>query len=418
MNPQIFTFNSQTSLSSVFPTVAIYKKYNVFVQLKEVSSARYLIENTLCHADMQRYLTKYANIFVHVNKCNSAMNGNLYNLNDIIRTIDDKGETMRMDADNELNDLKVGITEQETKIYKMTTRMISQRASVEEYEEENETLKTLESQADKLRNDIINGESLEKLSDDIASNISEKIYECLKEDDDISEGLILLPAALQNKALDALLDEIFDDGLGDRCEYLDYSDILEYTVRNDKATDLFLRIRIQELETLTSNNNNNDDSIFEEEEEENDSEWETGSIDEKENPSVSTVSTDLIGPIPKNWQPEDDEPHKINECLTCIDYHYLIQELNEKNKKIQNQKEIIDQQDKQIEEYDEKDDETESNKWRSKYLELMDIYDIENQAKKVAIESLEDDLNQRDETIKKLRKELTLQREKNNENNL
>lgn len=416
MNPQIFTFNSQTSLSSVFPTVAIYKKYNIFIQLKEVSSARYLMENTVCHDDMQKYLIKYANIFVHVNKCNSAMNGNLYNLNDIIRAIDDKSETMRMDADNELNDLKVEITEQQTKIYKMTKQMISQRPSVEEYEEENETLKRLESQADKLRKDIIEGESLEQLSDEIASNLSEKIYECLKEDDDISEGLILLPAAIQNKALDALLDEIFDDGLGYRCEDLDFDDILDYTVRNDKATDLFLRIRIQELETLTSNNNNDEDSVFEEEEEET-SEWETKSIDEKENPSVSS---DLIGPISKDWQPEEeeDEPHKINECKTCIDYHYLIQELNEKNKKIQNQKEIIDQQDKQIEEYDEKDDKIESNEWKAKWLALSDCFDDEIQLKQVKIQDLEEIINEKDETIKKLRKELTLQREKNKENNL
>jgi hypothetical protein len=416
MNPQIFNFCSQISLSSLFPTVAIFKKYNTFIQLKNVSSAKYEIENTVCHDDLCKYLTKYANIYIHVNKCNSAMNGNLYNLSHIIRAIDSKGEDMRIDANYKLNDLKVEITEQQTKIFKMSKQMISLRPTVQEFEEENQYLSLLEKQADDLRELISTGEELEKLSDEIAQNISEKIYECLKEDDDISEGLIMLPGALQNKHLDSLLDEIFDDGLGIRCENLDFDDILEFTVSNDKATDLFLRVRIQELETLTSNNNNEDDSVFDEEEEEN-SEWETQSIDEKENPSVSS---DLIGPIPKDWQPEEEEPHKVDECKHCSDYHVLIQELNEKNKKIQNQKEIIDNQDRQIEDYAEKDYEVDSNinEWKAKWLALSDCFDDEIQLKEVKINDLEEIINERDETIKKLREELTRQREKNKNNNI
>jgi hypothetical protein len=413
MNSTIFNFCSQIPLSSVFPTVAIFKKYNTFIQLKNVSSAKYEIENTVCHDDLTKYLTKYANIYIHVNKCNSAMNGNLYNLSDIIRAIDSKGEDMRIDANYKLNDLKVEITEQQTKIFKMTKQMISLRPTVQEFEEENQSLSLLERQADDLRELISTGEELEHLSDNIAENISEKIYECLKEDDDVSEGLIMLPGALQNKQLDSLLDEIFDDGLGIRCEDLDFDDILEFTVSNDKATDLFLRVRIQELETLTSNNNNEDDSVFDEEEEEN-SEWETQSIDEKENPSVKT---DLIGPIPKDWQPEEEEePHDEDECKHCRDYHILIQELNEKNKKIQNQKEIIDNQDKQIEEYDEIDSDV--SEWKFKYLGLSECFDETINEKQCRIEEMQDEIDERDETIKKLREELTRQREKNKNNNI
>lgn len=411
MNPQVFNFNSETSLSSVFPTVAIYKKYNIFAQLKDVNSAKYKINNTVCHDELSKYLTKYANIYIHVKNTRSVMDGHFYNLNAIINTIDDEGETMRIDADYKLNDLKVEITEQQTKIFKMTTRMISQRATPEEYEEENATLSLLERQADDLRELINKGDELELLSDDIAQNISRKIYECLKEDDEITEGLILFPAVFNDKHLDSQLDKIFDDGLGSDCEYLDYDDILKYAVTDDKATDLCLRIRIQELELLTSNNNNIDNSVFDEEE--TDEEWETASINEKENPSVSTVSTDLIGPIPKNWQPEEDEPHKIDECKTCIDYHYLIQELNEKNKKIQNQKEIIEQQDKQIEEYEEKENNNDSNEWKVKWLALSDCFDDEIELKQVKIQDLEDIIDEKDETIKKLREELTKQRETN-----
>lgn len=417
MNPQIFTFNSQTSLSSLFPTVTIYKKYNIFVQLKNASSAKYEIENTVCHDNLSKYLTKYANIFVHVKNCRSIMDGHFYNLNDIIRAIDSKGEDMRIDANLKLNDLKVELVEQQTKVYKMKHRMISQRPSVEEYEEENAALSLLETQVNDLRELIKTGDELEHLSDDIASNISSNMYDCFKESDEITEGLIMLPASFSNKPLEAQLDEIFDEGLGHKCEYLDYDDILEYAIKNDIATDLCLRIRIQELETLTSNNNDDEDSVFDEEEEET-SEWETESIDEKENPSVSTILTDLVGPIPKNWQPEDDEPLKLNECPTCSDYHILIQELNEKNKKIFNQKEIIDQQDKQIEEYDEKDDETDINDWKVKWIALSDCFDDEIQLKHVKIQDLEEIINEKDETINKLRKELTLQREKNKENNL
>ena len=436
MNPQIFNFCSQTSLSSLFPTVAIFSKYNTFVQLKNVSSAKYEIENTVCHDDLSKYLTRYANIYVHVNKCNSAMNGNFYNLSHIIRAIDSKGEEMRIDADLKLNDLKVEIKEQQTKIFKMRTRMIYQRPTVEEIEEENATLSLLEKQADDLRELIKTGEELEQLSSDIAENISEKIYECFK-DDEASEGLVMYPAYIENKVLGSLLDEIFDDGLGIRCGDLDFDDILEFTLSNDKATDLCLRFRIQELETLTSNNNIDDNEEDDEEKEEEDEEvqwgtlnideedeedededededeWETGSIDEKENPKVSR---DLIGPIPKDWQPEEEEPHKVDECKHCSDYHVLIQELNEKNKKIQNQKEIIDNQDKQIEEYDEKDDDI--NKWKIKYLDLSDSFEDSLNWKQCRIEEMQDEIDERDETIKQLREELTRQREKNKENNI
>jgi hypothetical protein len=342
------------------------------------------------------------------------MNGNFYNLNHIIRAIDSKGEDMRIDANNKLNDLKIEIKEQQAKIFKMTTRMISQRPTVKEYEEENATMNLLETQADDLRELIKTGDELEHLSDNIAQNISEKIYECFK-DDEASEGLIMYPAYIDNKNLSSLLDEIFHDGLGNKCEDLDFSDILEFILSKDKSTDLCLRFRVQELETLTSNNNNEDDSVFDEEEdeEEEEDEWETGSIDEKENPSVSS---DLIGPIPKDWKPEEEEPHDEDECKHCRDYHILIQELNEKNKKIQNQKEIIDNQDKQIEEYDEID--SDISEWKFKYLGLSECFEETVNEKQCRIEEMQDEIDERDETIKKLREELTRQREKNKENNI
>jgi hypothetical protein len=137
-----------------------------------------------------------------------------------------------------------------------------------------------------------------------------------------------------------------------------------------------------------------EDESESESESDEESVWETTSIDENENPDSNEEEETkpngcYVGSIwvpdecPKcGYKPEKcdctsyetdsekDEPEKMDECKKCGEYSYLIQQLKEKDHKITILNDIIERQDKQIEEADEENDSDEEKKWEAEYYGL------------------------------------------------
>ncbi len=291
-----------------------------------------------------------------------------YNLNAITNHLNSEGEQQFNDASNELKEVNRKLELLRNKIYTTQRDILlnNRYYDMNEHKDRDDFLNALENKEEELIKEKDNGSHIENLSDKINNRLSQFIYAVIKEDEDdekIKDDKVLLPYI--SDELKDLFGEIFIDGIGDVNDNCDYSDLMDFKVSDDKATTLYICIRDQKAE---ENILEDDEEEETEEDEGNSWGWEQNSIDENENPDKSDASSESSD---LSDSEDDDEPEKVDECKRCIDYSYLINQMRIKDEKIENLNEIIKIQDKQIEEYEEK----EENKRDISYEELQEEYE-------------------------------------------
>lgn len=234
-----------------------------------------------------------------------------------------------------------------------------------------EEISELEEQEIELRCQYINWEDQNTLIENICINIRKCVYWFFfneNQQKQYTNGTSFIPK-ISNQTID-LLDNIFNQT--DQMETItnkqinqhlcDFEEVNKLCIHHQEQTELGETVELLEATEEEEEENETD----------NESVWETTSINENENPDKSDASSESSDSTDSE---DDEEPLKMDECKKCSDYSYIINQLRVKDEKIKNLEEIIEAQDKQIEEHEEKE---ESDKDMN-YKELEEAYELLNQ---------------------------------------
>ena len=237
-----------------------------------------------------------------------------------------------------------------------------------------EEINELEEQVNELRYKSIEWEDQEQLLEHIQINLRKCIYWSFFNENQQKQypsGLLFIPK-ISNETIE-LLDSIFNQEA--QMETITNRQVDKYITDYEVVNELcqeYQRQRTELGDTIELLEATEEEEEEEESETDNESVWETTSINENENPDKSDATSDSSDSTETE---DDEEPLKMDECKKCGEYSYLIQQLKEKDHKITILNDIIDRQDKQIEEADEENDSDEENDWEAKYNGLKESYD-------------------------------------------
>jgi len=367
------SYNGTVAPSSVFPSIfSKVNTYTIMVQINDASEVRRLVKanDSFNHeSEINDTFPKNHSLFqFYINvEGNDHLNG-FYSFDDLLCDLGkiSEGEYInaRDDYENRESRLESHISlkcqvMKEVKNNDIWTNI--ERVLDDEINE-------LEEQVSELRYLYSQWEDQEQLLEHIQINLRKCIYWTFfneNQQKQYPDGYLFIPK-ISNETIN-LLDAIFNQS--DQMDTITNKQINKHLTdfeTVDKVCEEYNRLRTELGETVELLEATEEDDEESESESDDESVWETASINENENPDKSDASSDTT-----ETEEDEDVPKKVDECQTCIDYHYLLNELRDKDKKIKNLNEIIEAQDKQIEEADDE----EENEWEAQYNGLKEWVD-------------------------------------------
>ena len=244
-----------------------------------------------------------------------------------------------------------------------------------------EQLSEMEAEKNEIQYEKIKWEDQEQLLEHICINLRKCIYWFFFNENQQKQypnGLLFIPK-ISNETIE-LLDSIFNQEA--QMDTITNRQVDKYLTEYETVNELcaeYQRQRTELGDTIELMEATEEEDEDDESETDDESVWETESIDENENPDKSDESSESSDSTESE---DEDEPLKIDECKRCGEYSYLIQQLKEKDHKITILNDIIDRQDKQIEEADDENDSDEENDWEAEYNGLKEwVEDREEEIK-------------------------------------
>lgn len=305
---------------------------------------------------------------------NDHLNG-FYSFDDLLCRLGSISEDEYINARDEYEDIKIKLENHISLKCELMKQIERNDINTTLEKVLNDELYELEEQESEIRNRYIQWEDQETLIENICINLRKCVYWTFfneNQQKQYPDGFLFIPK-ISNQTIE-LLDNIFCQS--DQMDTITNNQInkhlSDYELVNTICEDYNNQIielgeTVELLEATEEEENETDDESV----------WETTSIDENENPDKSDATSESseASSDDDNFSELDDEPLKLDECKTCKNYAYLIEELRQKDKKIANLQEIIRAQDKQIEEHDEENDSDEENEWEAQYNGLKESFD-------------------------------------------
>lgn len=371
MSSRSFSYNGTVAPSSVFPSIfSSVNTYTIMVQINDADEIRRLVKANASFSyenEINDTFPKNHSLFqFYINVEGNNHNNGFYSFDGLLCALGkisekeylsthDDWERTQFRLENHIS-LRSDIIK-EVKRNDIHTNI--ERILDEEISE-------LEEQEIELRCNYINWEDQEQLIENICINLRKCVYWLFfneNQQKQYNNGFLFIPK-ISNDSID-LLENIFNQT--DQMETITNKQINQHITDFETVNELceeYNRQRTVLGETV--------ELLETTEEEEEEDRWETISINENENPDKSDSSSESDD---SSESEDDNEPLKVDECKTCIDYHYLLEEIRNKDKKIKNLEEIIETQDKQIEEADEENDSDEEKKWEAEYYGLEEEHE-------------------------------------------
>jgi hypothetical protein len=380
-------YTGRVAPSLVFPSVfSQVNTYSIMVKINDAPEIRRLVKanDSFNHqSEINNTFPKNCgNLFqFYINVEGLDHNNGFFNFDDLLTGLGKISEIEYITYKDKIEEIREKIDNHEQLIYETTHSLVRMNTSnttvLKVLNEELEELEQIKLEAQYQFNQW---EDQELLLENICINLRKCIYWFFFNENQQKQypsGLLFIPK-ISNETIE-LLDSIFNQEAQMETITNRQVDkhITDYEVVNELCKE-YQRQRtelgetIELLEASIEEEEEEEEEEDEESETDNESVWETTSINENENPDKSDATSESSELTESE---DDDEPLKVDECQTCIDYHYLLNEIREKDKKIKNLEEIIKTQDKQIEEYEEK----EENDRDANYKELEEAYELLNQ---------------------------------------
>jgi hypothetical protein len=391
MSSQGVSYNGQSALSSVFPQVfSAVNTYSLMIQINDASAIRELVrvnDNFIHQAEINDFFPKNCrNLFqFYINvEGNNHING-FYSFDDLLCELGTESEyehSITKEKMEEMNEQVICQTELKEEIEKALSKMNKENPvlmkiiddELEELEQREHILKMMTTQ----------WEDEETLIENICINLRKCVYWLFFNENQMKQykdDFLFIPR-ISNQTIE-LLDNIFNQS--EQMVNITNKQINKYITDFEEVNEICLQYQEQnieygetielleaEVEYTQNEGEGNEDETDEESEIDDESVWETTSINENENPDKSDATSESSD----STETEDsEEPLKVDECKNCVEYSYVINQMRIKDEKIKNLEEIIEAQDKQIEEYEEKEEKGRD----ASYKELEEAYELLNQ---------------------------------------
>ena len=360
------------------------------IQINDASAIRELVrvnDNFIHQAEINDFFPKNCrNLFqFYINvEGNNHING-FYSFDDLLCELGTESEyehSITKEKMEEMNEQVICQTELKEEIEKALSKMNKENPvlmkiiddELEELEQREHILKMMTTQ----------WEDEETLIENICINLRKCVYWLFFNENQMKQykdDFLFIPR-ISNQTIE-LLDNIFNQS--EQMVNITNKQINKYITDFEEVNEICLQYQEQnieygetielleaEVEYTQNEGEGNEDETDEESEIDDESVWETTSINENENPDKSDATSESSD----STETEDsEEPLKVDECKNCVEYSYVINQMRIKDEKIKNLEEIIEAQDKQIEEYEEKEEKGRD----ASYKELEEAYELLNQ---------------------------------------